>query len=990
MSGRLRAFVRIGTAALLAAVIPMAEAQTQTRPADARPASRPALPVFRAERAERRSVRPAISAGPRCRVEIEVVDQDGEPIEGARITATPEGERDRGGSIPGGQTRIDGVGLLQLPVSERPYVITASHEDYAPGRMSLTAKDAGKPCHREVALAQGASVRGQAICSDGKPAAGWQISARPLWWDSPYTTKPYDIGEDGSFTLEHIAPGEYALSIWIPVGGGGRRVNNLSNAALPPAGGRLDVKVPMPSPSSMAEISGTVEFVGGEPSGYVTVNASSPNVGSGYAQIAPGQRRFEINSLPRGVYELRFTSQECEDKVVSGVKAPTKKLKVQLQYRGKPVLKAQVVDAGSGQPVQRFYYRIRRLQTRGSSGPAPQLDWTEEGGAAGRLEVEPASRGVYEIQVWAEGFAVAAGPRMDTDSPAADPVRIAMKPGPAFSGRVVNEAGQPVSGAKIMPLSCAGGTDESTRIRFSLQAGWIESQEDGRFTITYLPAGEETLKVVHPDYVFAIVDTEIKDNQGQPPLQIVLKQGGAIEGCVFDADGKPAADASLTVSTDANSGSYGASTSMALNTDAQGRYKAEHLPEQLCFISRSSREVVPGVVRQAILPKDGRTRTLNLGGGPRITGRLLIDGKPLANGSLEIAGPSPYGEAFLAYANTDENGAFTFLGVLPGRRRLYFGRQNQQRREWTEVKRFDVADADLDLGTTGLNCAEVSVKVVDAKGAQPDGLRVSLMRDTSGLSAGGPALTATSRQNPDDPFVFDCVPPGNYEVGVYRSSSSNKIYPVMRHRIEVKPGQGEAPVTLHMPAGTASLQGRVGDGFLLPTGYAIPLMLWNPQLEMAANLRVEDRHYRIDELPAGDYWIVPSSFRSGPPLAELTLKDGENKVFDLDAPACRAAVGPAAVVGSVGIRVVSGKGLPLPEPDAYLEGPAGRLEAASSTDVAVIFYGPSGEYTLHVSYPGFRPATRELAIPHGVAYGAATASGMEIVTLEPERGTGVD
>ena len=205
-----------------------------------------------------------------------------------------------------------------------------------------------------------------------------------------------------------------------------------------------------------------------------------------------------------------------------------------------------------------------------------------------------------------------------------------------------------------------------------------------------------------------------------------------------------------------------------------------------------------------------------------------------------------------------------------------------------------------------------------------------------------------------------------------------------RRRVEIKPGERNLSVAIEMPVGTASLQGRVGPGFTTPTG-AVEVLLWDFKRETGAFVHAASGRYSIEHLPSGDYVLMPGDFRGGLPRARVSVREGEKKVFDLDAPLCRLPAGLSAEVGTAGVCVVSDTGLPLPELDVYFTDPSrARLDPVAVTDLRANFYGLSGEHILHASYPGFRPGTRNVTIPRGISWSLPLAPFFQVLSLEPD------
>ena len=114
--------------------------------------------------------------------------------------------------------------------------------------------------------------------------------------------------------------------------------------------------------------------------------------------------------------------------------------------------------------------------------------------------------------------------------------------------------------------------------------------------------------------------------------QLSCSAGGTVCGHVQDHLGRLAAGVTLhfqdwySYGTDAGNGRFATAV-----TDENGYYEVSHLPERLVFIHRADEWDALGVVRQTVLPSNGKRRTVDFGGSSKITGQLFVNGKPLSN-----------------------------------------------------------------------------------------------------------------------------------------------------------------------------------------------------------------------------------------------------------------------------------------------------------------------------------------------------------------------
>ncbi|MCA9436921.1 MAG: M48 family metalloprotease, partial [Candidatus Omnitrophica bacterium] len=196
-------------------------------------------------------------------VKLKILNEAGEPIERACVTCDAVSGFSPKSPHRDVFTGKDGIAELSgfEPV-EKPCLLTVVKDGFAPASVVVEIGKLESPFERTIHLQEGIEVPGKAICSDGLPATGWSIMAYPKWWNSGRLPDRAEVAEDGTFSLQHIIPGEYNLHVYIPQGDGGGTSFQISTSELPPSEGPLIVKVPKPSPKSLVSLQGIVEYSG--------------------------------------------------------------------------------------------------------------------------------------------------------------------------------------------------------------------------------------------------------------------------------------------------------------------------------------------------------------------------------------------------------------------------------------------------------------------------------------------------------------------------------------------------------------------------------------------------------------------------------------------------------------------------------------------------------------------------------------------------------
>ncbi|UCG59053.1 MAG: carboxypeptidase regulatory-like domain-containing protein, partial [Phycisphaerales bacterium] len=496
-----------------------------------------------------------------CQIEVRVIDEAGKPIEGARIRVSSLADamgREFGSNRYSKQTDEEGLILLGgFEPAETGYVITAMGThlgdsikrgghgyrrtiyDYAPDRLVVTFTDPNLIEYGEIVLKKGVQVQGYAEYADGVPAEGLEISARPDWWHCTTVPEMAPIDANGLFTLTHIVPGAYSLNIHFPRDGGGSTSFPVLQAQLPMEDGVLSVKIPRRSPGSSVSISGEVTFAGSEKPDHVEVSAYSPEDGGHHSvSLLGGQRTFTLGSLGPGTYTVSFSGPNVERKVVENVEAPCTDLQVELTYVAKPKLRGSVVRAGTDEPVTKFRARLRKVKALRGIYYTQSSAWNEFDNPRGTFDIQAVGPGVYEVQVAADGFAWIWSERVNTDQN--KPVRIELVQGGAIEGTVLDAERNPISGARVIPLSKAAGTSRQLSEEFVSEEGAVETDSSGKFRLENLAPRRESIKVKHADFAFSVAKgIEVLDGRATKGIEVVLSKGGGAEGYVYDVRGKP-------------------------------------------------------------------------------------------------------------------------------------------------------------------------------------------------------------------------------------------------------------------------------------------------------------------------------------------------------------------------------------------------------------------------------------------------------------------
>ncbi len=920
-------------------------------------------------------------------IQIQVVDEVNQPIEGAEVSIrrldNQVSVNYRQGGVPKyfPPTNRDGVTLLGgLIQSKMEYLIIASHSknietanrdvkepDYAPGTLIATLNSTEFIETGRIVLRKGIDVKGRAVYEDGTPARNLTICASHAYrygnMKQHIGHGSFNIDENGNFTLTQIVPDSYSIVV--------------SKQSLPfivtdmqidlplSDNGELVVKIPRETSQQFVSIRGKFNFTNGIPP--IVEISSSPEKG-GQGGYAKWQKRegdaydmnFVIDHLLPGKQSLTFASPYIKQKNIDNIDAPSKNLEVELETFKVFSITGTVVDSRTGEPVQPFKVCIKRIKSFSEIQPSqpeaswekfagiptsqPNMSWQTIKSEEGKFNVEAIGEGIYKIQIATDGFAWTESDEIDTAHNV--PVVINLSKGGRIKGIVVNDAGQPINGAKIVPMSKIIPTYNGDTISEQDSAITV----NGFFELKNITAGMESIKAVHPDYPSLVIDNiEVKEGQTTEGIKIVLGKNAAIEGYVYDSAGKPQAGTTI-VFRDApfSTGSPGEKEPLATaTTDINGYYRANGLHEQACYVERPQIYNGNGVARRAIVPSAGKITRLDFGGKPVVTGRVIMDGKPLANYLLTLSVPKqPQSVVFLNYTKTGPNGEFTFGGVPKGKWSIWCWDPEVRRSRIFTFATIETSGQDIDTGVIPKKFSTLNVFVeYEQAGANWDTTYACL--DNEGFSLASPVAILNKPVSSNEPFSTGNILPGRYRLRVGYGSMT------VQQTIDIN--EDNVNVTVQIPnKGTASLKGR----FI--TNSKDSQALWMDGKEIVCYIEPNTNgNYELNHLPAGRYHLSSDYSVNSETLLDIDLAEGEPKTIDLDIINMSKNRN-----GSLHVFILDESGIPLATGNIYLEGNKTKIAPVhfNFSAPSFRFEAEQGIYNAHVKFDGFKETIKSVEV----------------------------
>jgi protocatechuate 3,4-dioxygenase beta subunit len=745
-------------------------------------------------------------------VEIRVISGDGKPIPGLAVRAlewpedgqTPGGPRwriaERGGVTgPGGRLsliRMHGERLKVVAVSPAFLGQVAVLKDGSPLR--FLPKPASK-----------LEVRS----ADGKPVNGALVRWRS--WPIGVT------GPEGRIELA-FPPGNEPLRVESSDGGAGK-------GAAPPGSKVALLSVRLEPPRIVA--GQVLQQASPKPVPNALVWTASRLLGPPVRASADGRFRLTLSTVEEVSLETAAPGYlRAESRFVPRSSTTPSVLRLEPAAR----LSGLVVDA-AGRPVSQTYVRI-------SVQGFQRMTLSR---ADGRFQLSGLQfQKSYEIKGFHRGFTDGeAKARTPAPGQIAPPLKIVLGSGVTAFGHVVDEAGNPVSGARVTLTST-----RQTRFPATTDA-------EGRFEVRALETGKLILRA--RSVGFSPLSRPVEIPAGAPRVDLgafELPAATVVEGEVTDTHGTPIAGAS--VEGDFNSFDPLqwvedlAAPQPGVQTGPEGRFRLIELPRGTPIQLRIEHDGylplrVPGVEAPLQAPLH-----LEMKAARGLSGRVVgPEGEPVADAALSRVEESHEGGGAMMgeyeLGTTDARGAFQVSGLEPGPNDLRVKAEGYATRTMRGImipKDRDLEGFEIALGRGAI----LQVRVLSADGGPVAGARIwvepSSARDLA-------SFMRMPRIQTDEQGTgrAELPNPGRYRVSAsveQRTAST-----------AVQAGPGTTPVEIRFPAGVQA-SGRVTD----PQGQAITGVYLNLASKQDQTFRQgatsgEDGAFVFRQVPDGMYQL---------------------------------------------------------------------------------------------------------------------------------------
>ena len=642
-------------------------------PVPRRPSRIPCLALLLLASAGAAFAQPAVPTEPLV-LSGQVVDASGrKPIPGALVRTSAD---------PEALVRTDADGRFQVTApGRRRFDLEVLAPGYLTKKVAVTRPQLVSRRIGTLALARAGKLRGKVVDPQGKPLADAAVLAVPEGALGERAFSPSDPVADrattdpqGRFELRNLRP-EQSYEIRASRTGAfpaAQRATvsdplapvtqprDLTLVLAPARAARGKVQDPKGRPVAGAEAVVRPALRPGSPA-----NTTDDEAGTSTPAVQSDARGvFALPELPAAEVELSVRRKGYAPAAFPALRIPAGTGTVDLgvvTLRPGATLAGRVIDhRGQAVPNGEIFVLSQPASPNEMERALKGRKPAATAAADGRFSIEDLAQGApVHVAVRAPGYLV--GQLRAVRPPTGKPVVIRLEPEAALQGRVVDEAGDPVPGARIDLQWQAFLPEEPDRPVGEPILRNTRADGEGRFELRGLPAGAARVSATAPAFVpLEGVKVDLPRPSTAGELRLVLERGALLQGRVTTAAGEPVPAVRVGVS----------GSSAATNDDGLYWLEGADLGRQeVIFLHPSyGRLAKPYEIQPGVNVLD-----VTFEPGVEVAGRVVDEtGKPVPGATVELA-PENHFEPRQYRDVTGEDGRFRLSPVLAGKYRLKAG-----------------------------------------------------------------------------------------------------------------------------------------------------------------------------------------------------------------------------------------------------------------------------------------------------------------------------
>ncbi|MFI4912564.1 MAG: sigma-70 family RNA polymerase sigma factor [Sedimentisphaeraceae bacterium JB056] len=902
-----------------------------------------------------------------CMLEIETIDEQGNPIKDVKVsigcseeygiyeekynfseTTDDTGKLMVGGIKPSNNAYL--INLLYNPNVEDKNAGLRGINSYAPQKKKVILTEPELIQNIKITMRKGFDINGKLLLHNGTPAVNYRVSVTPEWWFSENCLNFY-TDEEGLFSIKNIEAGTYKI---IYSNTDSSQNHKLEMSSILNNDDYLSIILPEKKyqtetvSENLSTFSGTLITEGG--CDLDIINIKCKNDDHNYRQtvkINDNKTHFTINNIVPGIYDISihgsyWVRSEIIPISLKNIAIPCDDFEQILKCVNRSDITGQVVSEVSGKPINNFKILHQFIRSHVSLNSNNDGKWTEYlDNRDGKFMFKAQEEGCHKFIITSKGYA----PFITTlNTSKSANFTAELTEGTTLNGRIIDSKGKPIKAAKIIPLtinSRAIKADEN----ILTNNHYVLSDGDGCFILSKLPEEKETIKVVHPDYEEKSIEVELPEKVNE--TKITLESGSVIEGYLYSNNSKIIPNHPISLSSIRD-----ISFPISTTTDQDGYYKFDNISSGLWNIRHRYVSNTNGGRSCSIFAAEGQKTQFNLGDTFLLTGKVFINGSPLSNAKLWICNPYLFFPSMFIYkGQTDSEGSFQFSGIPKGIKKLVYvmpDRSDGQRL----IKEFDTNGQNLDLGNIFLDCVDVEITI---EGSENDAIRECLFTEEKDYILPTSLIDMKAVPIGNNKYEAKNIAPGKYFFNVERKKQTGIFVFEAKIDIDSKPQilNFKLPETNSSVFGTTNFQNDV-------------LICKKEDSSFFIRIRPsKDNTYKIENIPHGKYII--ESMHTGRQLTSFELEKEQS--LELNLGMADPAIKQLIVVDKK-------SGIPIPDYSAWLEKDGGRLDIKLKCEIGVA----PGIYTLHVIKPEYKDHIQTIDMPQPY-----TGTAMQYITVILER-----
>lgn len=549
--------------------------------------------------------------------------------------------------------------------------------------------EAGQERVIEVTPTAGGTVTGEVRDEQGQPLAQVRVrtTASPMAWMGTSQQRETTTDEDGKFSLRAIAPGDQQIEAELE---GWPKVES-EDFELADGEVKSGLLLSLQAGESIA---GFVRWPDGKPAAGALVSAETTRSrgwgnwgGTQVVRVGKAETdedgSFQLSGLEQGNYTVRAqleklgsSSEQAPLWRALGEAVASGTTSLNLELSGPIAFRGRVLD-DRGQAVTQFEIE---LESAADGGPSASQEYRDE---EGRFEFAQLGEGDWEVRVSAEGYVQTEVQPLNLMGGASKmmEIEVSVMRSASLSGRVITAFGDPIAGARVQ---ADDGASAGNPWR-GPQGPRSDSKQEGRFEFKSITPGTIGLTATLEGWADSeALSVQLTPGQVIEDLELVLREGGRIEGQVLTPDGDPRPGQRVTWGSNA----MGFGSRGDTRTNSEGFFAFEHVtPGEWAVSATPSMEemadqmqgrrdqsaftdIMGQLITETVEVTDGETSEVFLGGEPRrpvkIVGRVTLAGEPVSEASVYAVSETSAVFQGMKSVQSDSDGQFEIVVDRPG------------------------------------------------------------------------------------------------------------------------------------------------------------------------------------------------------------------------------------------------------------------------------------------------------------------------------------